>query len=477
MQKTSNKKNILLVLKFRNTTKNIILILLFAVSLKMTASDKVSALERRADSIMRTMVSEYHKQYNKPFNFIILTDPTIWNTRLYKFCKQLPKGGEVHVHSTALLAFDDYCSFLASQPNIYIQIEGDNIGHTLYQTDPYDVPAGYLPARTCLSDDYFTRDKCLKLYTFSGVSHDNPWKEFQPIFRRIFNGAFGSPENFEKYMERAFSTYIENNIQFAEIRIGSTIDRDIFLSMAEMIMKACNNVRRKADFHVSIIGTGNKGYSLEEVQKRIDNVAYVQQHIKDTLMGKCNVITGFDLVSDEDKNNGFEYYYDVLKKCNREHPDLNLYLHAGETKNTKNDNVSWAVRLGAKRLGHAFNMYFYPNLYDEIRKKDICIEACPLSSVNLGYCSDLKLHPSVGYIHSGLPVAICSDDPTIFEHTALTDDFFAAIAEWNLSLSEVKQLCMNSITYSSLSKKTKKKIMKDWQKRWAKFIQDIAMQK
>lgn len=464
------------MLKFRNTTKNIILILLFAVSLKMTASDKVSALERRADSIMRTMVSEYHKQYNKPFNSIILTDSTVWNTRLYKFCKQLPKGGELHVHSTALLSFDDYCSFLASQPNIYIQIEGDNIGHTLYQTDPYDVPAGYLPARTCLSKDYLTRDKCLKLYTFNGSSHTNPWKDFQPIFRRIFNGAFGSPENFEKYMERAFNTYIENNIQFAEIRIGSTIDRDIFLSMAEMIMKACNNVRRKADFHVSIIGTGNKGYSLEEVQKRIDNVAYVQQHIKDTLMGKCNVITGFDLVSDEDKNNGFEYYYDVLKKCNREHPDLNLYLHAGETKNTKNDNVSWAVRLGAKRIGHAFNMYFYPNLYDEIRKKDICIEACPLSSVNLGYCSDLKSHPSVGYIHSGLPVAISSDDPTIFEHTALTDDFFAAITEWNLSLSEVKQLCMNSITYSSLSKKAKKKIMKDWQKRWAKFIQDIAMQ-
>lgn len=476
MQKTSDKK-ILLVLKFHNTTKNIILILLFAISQNLTASDKVSTLERRADSIMRIMVSEYHKQYKKPFETTNLTDSTIWNTRLYKFCQQLPKGGELHVHSTALLAFDDYCSFLESQPNIYIQIEGDNIGHTLYQTDPYDVPAGYLPARTCLSGNYLTRDRCLKLYTFNGGSQPNPWKDFQPIFRRIFNGAFGSPENFEKYMENAFNIYVENNIQFAEIRIGSTMDRDIFLSMAEMIMKACNNVRKKADFHVSIIGTGNKGYSLEEVQKRIDNVAYVQQHIKDTLMGKCNVVTGFDLVSNEDCNNGFEYYYDVLKKCEHEHPDLKLYLHAGETKNTKNDNIMWAIKLGAKRIGHAFNMYFFPDLYNEIRQNDICIETCPLSSVKLGYCSDMKSHPSIEYIHSGLPAAICSDDPTIFEHTALTDDFFAVIAEWNLSLSEVKQLCMNSITYSSLSKKAKKRIMKDWKKRWTNFIQDIAMQK
>ncbi len=462
------------MLKFFNTTKNIILILLFAINHEITASNKVSTLERRADSIMRVMVNEYHNQYKKPFNYINLTDSTVWNTRLYKFCKQLPKGGELHIHSTALLAFDDYCSFLASQPNIYIQIEGDNIGHTLYRTDPYDVPAGYLPARICISKEYLTREKSLKLYTFNGCSHDNPWKDFQPIFRRIFNGAFGSPENFEKYMEKAFNIYIENNIQFAEIRIGSTIDRDIFLSMAEMIMKACNNVRKKADFHVTIIGTGNKGYSLEEVQKRIENVAYVQQHIKDTLMNKCNLITGFDLVSDEDKNHCFEYYYDVLKKCEREYPDLKLFLHAGETKKTENDNIKWAIKLGAKRIGHAYNMYFHPELYDEIRQNDICIETCPLSSVNLGYCTSLDSHPNIGYIHSGLPVAICSDDPTIFEHTALVDDFFAVIVDWNLSLSEVKQLCKNSITYSSLSKKAKKKVMKDWEKRWVKFLEDTV---
>ena len=42
------------------------------------------------------------------------------------------------------------------------------------------------------------------------------------------------------------------------------------------------------------------------------------------------------------------------------------------------------------------------DLTEEVIKKDICIEACPLSNKVLGYTLDLKIHPIRWMLYHGL---------------------------------------------------------------------------
>ena len=69
-----------------------------------------------------------------------------------------------------------------------------------------------------------------------------------------------------------------------------------------------------------------------------------------------------------------------------------------------------------------------------------------------------------------MPITICSDDPAYQEHVTLTDDFFAAIVCWDLGLAEIKQLCMNSITYSCLDDVQKEELMQSWNEQWEAFL-------
>lgn len=112
----------------------------------------------------------------------------------------------------------------------------------------------------------------------------------------------------------------------------------------------------------------------------------------------------------------------------------------------------------------------YVSLMDRIKNDDICLEICPVSNQILEYAKDLRQHPAVAYMRNGIAITLCSDDPAYQSHTALVDDYFAAIVCWDLSIAEVKQLSYNAIYYSGLSEDKKAQAIEDWNKRWDNFV-------
>jgi len=86
------------------------------------------------------------------------------------------------------------------------------------------------------------------------------------------------------------------------------------------------------------------------------------------------------------------------------------------------------------------------------------------------YVKDLRLHPVAEYLKRGVTVSLCSDDPVCQEHETLTDDFFAGTVCWDLDLSDIKQLCLNSILYSGLDKQQKSQLSASWKKAWDEFL-------
>ena len=133
--------------------------------------------------------------------------------------------------------------------------------------------------------------------------------------------------------------------------------------------------------------------------------------------------------------------------------------------------------LNSKRIGHGFQLFLHPHLQDQVKEKDICIEACPISNLLLGYVTDLRIHPVRFMLNKGIQVSISSDDPGFFGYEGVTMDYVFAFLAWDLDLKDLKKLSLNGITYSSLDKEHKNHLKNNiFTRKWKEFI-DLVLEK
>ena len=151
------------------------------------------------------------------------------------------------------------------------------------------------------------------------------------------------------------------------------------------------------------------------------------------------------------------------------------FFHAGETHDKSITNIHDAVLLNSKRIGHGFQLFLYPNLLKEIIARDICMEACPLSNMVLGYTLDLRNHPIRYLMHQGLQVSINSDDPGFFHYSGVTLDFIYATLAWELDIWDLKKLSMNGIQYSSIPEAKRQNLLENvFPAKWNEFVTMLA---
>jgi len=132
------------------------------------------------------------------------------------------------------------------------------------------------------------------------------------------------------------------------------------------------------------------------------------------------------------------------------------YFHAGETNFKDNQNLYDAILMDSKRIGHGFQLAAHPVLQDIVKEREICIECCPCSNYILGYVLDMRCHPVRGLLHQGVPVSISPDDPGFWDYEGVNLDYVYAYMAWELNLSDLKKLVVNSIEYSSVDEGLKK---------------------
>ena len=78
-------------------------------------------------------------------------------------------------------------------------------------------------------------------------------------------------------------------------------------------------------------------------------------------------------------------------------------------------------------------------------QKDICIEISLASNKVLNYVEDVRMHPGINYMRSGLRIVLSGDDPGTFGYNELTVDYYLAFMSWSLDLKDLKQLALNNI--------------------------------
>ncbi|KAH7908872.1 Metallo-dependent hydrolase [Hygrophoropsis aurantiaca] len=244
---------------------------------------------------------------------------------------------------------------------------------------------------------------------------------------------------------------------------------------------------------IRIIYTIIRDCSLSEMEWYLEDCLALKKEFPHLIAGKCTVVesttpfltsldAGFDLVGDENILKPLIDYIEPLLGFQKRQKELGLdvpfIFHGGETcgDGTKADvNLYDAILLGTKRIGHGFSLVKHPKLMQICREKGIAIEVCPISNEILRLTASMTMHPLPILLNNGVPVALSSDDPTVFQNMGLSFDFFQVLAASEVtSLLTLGHLARDSITYSTLEDIQKAYALAAWEKRWTTYVQAIV---
>lgn len=395
-----------------------------------------------------------------------LRDNSVYDTELYRLIRALPKGADLHAHADAILPIDEQVAFMADHPELVVRMDGPLPGMIRYRGEGAADP-GFRTMRELL-DGGATVEDFRRVWTLLGAGADTYlWDWFEGIFTRC--GAIcTSPKLVEDYYTRVMQYYHEMGVEHLELRCPFFGNREEALARGKAFYRALEKVRRRDPlFTLRIVACGGKNDLWDpQFDTLMDNALYVREQVKDEARGGTDLIVGIDIVNDEDRSYSLSRYEDRVRRIVGSNPGLHLTLHAGESLRGENAEIAIALRCGIERLGHGFNLYRYPNLLEEVLRRQICIEVCPISNRELGYCSDFSLHPAKGYREAGIPLVICSDDPAYQAKSVLTGDYLAVALGWDLSLDDLGALFRNSITYSFLAPSDKQALLTWWEEQW-----------
>jgi adenosine deaminase CECR1 len=185
-----------------------------------------------------------------------------------------------------------------------------------------------------------------------------------------------------------------------------------------------------------------------------------------------DLYVGVNMVGREDNDKGYPLrFLSVLRELRHRYPDINLSIHAGEV-DEPNAHIRDTLLLGAKRIGHGVNLIADPDTMLLMRNGPYMVEINLVSNLLLEYVSNYSQHPFPEYLRIGIPVALSTDDRGMWDSN-MTDEYFVAVHEFNLSWEEMVQLGRNSLYYSFVDEPTKQRLLSDYDKRVQAFAQQF----
>lgn len=433
------------------------------LAMRFDAGITLSSEEKEANRklmLLKQKELERTREYFPPaHNFLkSKTRRLINQSPILEIMKRMPKGGILHVHGFLMGDFRWLVKQATYLPNCYIYVgKNEKLAKgklQIFQEPPGDGWRLISELRQTADNVQEFDEELYQSVTLGEEDLDQPdiWEEFSNCFRR-FVGMF-SDETWDGYLRKTLRDLIEENVQYVETRSsgGQNIIEEI--------------QRDHPEFKVKYIFYSHRSASRERIAQSLNRTLALRSADPDRFIG-------FDLVEEEDKEHTNLYFINELIEARHKAEDrgitLPLYLHSGESNWTENENVLDAILLDSKRIGHGITLFKHPLLMQIVKEREIAIEVCPISNQVLGYVADLRNHPAVLYINSGLPVVVCPDDPAIWKST-FSHDFYAAFMAWGLDLKCLKQLAMNSLIYSAMDPEEKERALEFWREKWETFI-------
>ena len=453
-----------------------------AFDAEVVLSAQEQKLNEKLVALRREMSEQYKSQhFFPPARYFFQSQQHIEHTQLFKLLRKMPKGGILHLHGAASGDAPWVIDQVINNQNAYVYWQPSNQQYTKGQIRFFangKEPQGFRSGWQLAQEVPHFQDSLKSLLTFDeridGDSVDI-WGEFEMVFNRLYGFVSYQPM-FKRYFYRAFQNLVDDGIQHVEIRgifnqlydlerSSGYYNRD---STVLYFQQIAEDMRQTVpDFTLKIIFTDLRFRSVAEINKKLAIAYQLRQRYP-------NFVIGFDLVAEEDAGYPTLHFLDTWMKMDSLQQvygvDMPLYLHDGESDWVSVENLYDAVLLNSERIGHGFNLFRFPNLLEEIKARDICLEINPISNQILGFIRDLRLHPASTYLRRGVPCVISSDDPLIFNYKGLSYDFWEVFMAWELDLAALKQLALNSLTYSGLNENEKAVAIQQFHRKWDNFV-------
>ncbi|KAH9489261.1 hypothetical protein Btru_057613 [Bulinus truncatus] len=407
--------------------------------------------------------------------------PWIDNSTIYQIIQMMPKGGVLHLHDSAMTSLDWVIGTLTYLPNLYTRVEKARYPKRRYKfsdTHPGEDWESVSELRAAANDaDEFDKKLIYEMFIWvedpfiAYPSVNDVWGKFETYFSTL-KGLVQSKENTIMYLKQGLREFYEDGVQYIEMKTGTKSDskgNDVTDAHMDMLQNIVNEFKVEyPDFiGVKVILAGRRGAPSQ---------AFNVQRTTELMKKYPDLVKGFDLLAQEDTNHWTVEFADEL--LTGDQSKLPYFFHSGETDWTQwvDYNLVDSVLMNASRIGHGYAVYHHPKVMQAVLAKKIAIEVNPISNQVLGLVNDLRNHPGAYLIANGAPMVISSDDPPIWLSTPLSHDFymtFMALGAVHDDLRLLKQLAMNSITYSTMREEEKVEAMGKWGERWQIFIDAV----
>ncbi len=247
--------------------------------------------------------------------------------------------------------------------------------------------------------------------------------------------AIQSKENITNGVMDVLSTAASDGIKYIELRFAPTCSLEEGLSLQEIYEAAIAGSRlgfEKYGIYSNIILCAMRHHSLDTNMRILDTMYDYVGH------GIC----ALDLAGDESMfpNRSF---IDLFKKAK----DMNIpfTIHSGECGSV--ENVKLAMEFGASRIGHGIALIQDTSLMDEIKKRRIGLELCPISNFQTKAWNDYATYPLRTFLDKGLLATINTDNRTVSQ-TSIAKEISLATSTLNISEEELITLNNNSVEIS-----------------------------
>lgn len=405
---------------------------------------------------------------------------------LYRFLYALPKGGDLHNHLTGS-NFSEWWYELATNEKLnggyeyYTRVRINNCagyGSDMFGMAPYLMyfrnlqGSSFEALSECEKSEYKkidaldAREKAAWMNSLRlDKEHEGREEFFQTHWQRLNDLGHNPYINAEMLVKnmQAFAreglTYLETmeGTRFYSRPDGSAFTpdevADIFRQrLAEPDALATGVTARMQYYLLRFIGNAEE--DLEWIYRYVDQ--------------NRDLFVGINMVGREDNDKGHPLrFLPTLRKLRRDIPGVPLSIHAGEV-DEPNHHVRDTLLLGATRIGHGVNLISDPDTMLLMRSGDYLVEINLISNLLLDYVDDYSQHPFPEYLRMGIPVALSTDDRGMWDSN-MTDEYFVAVKEFNLSWEELTSLGRNSLQHSFVDAQTKQELLRDYERRLERF--------
>lgn len=260
-----------------------------------------------------------------------------------------------------------------------------------------------------------------------------PWQ----VLRRIP----ATYTNLQVMCDDAFRGLHDNNVRFVELRSSviylAGLQNCTVHEALRRLIEATQLSARTFRIACGILLTVSRGdYSAALLETLLH--AY-------RLLGCPSDVVGIDLAGDEEIPVPEEL--PRMFRAAKEKYGLGITIHAGETG--RPENVLSAIReFGADRIGHGTAAGGHPEIMEELRRREICVEVCPISNRLTGALKGVESHPLRKFVQCGVPFVICSDNPGIHQR-GINADYETALLE-GINLDDLAEQYRAALRYTFL---------------------------